>query len=119
MKRLYFIFSLAFVLPGCDKSSENAETAPAVSAPPPAVVEQTVPVATLEVSNPSEFARPNTLVRLSLNEIGVSDGPLQVWQGDTALPTQLVDDDGDETPDRLMFLTDLGTAASHDYVIDR
>ena len=34
-------------------------------------------------------------------------GPLQVWQGEEAQPTQLVDDDGDGNPDRLLFLTDL------------
>ncbi len=81
--------------------------------------EQPAPVATLEVSNPSEFARPDTLVSLTLNELGVSAGPLQVWEGDTALPTQLVDDDGDDRPDRLVFLTRLDAAATHNYVIDR
>ncbi len=118
MKTSYLIFALSFVLPGCDSATDNTGTAP-VATPPPVVVEQPAPLATLEVSNPSAFARPNTTIRLSLNELGVSSGPLQVWQGETALPTQLLDDDGDETPDQLVFLTDFGAAATHDYVIDR
>jgi rhamnogalacturonyl hydrolase YesR len=76
-------------------------------------------VAGLEVSNPSAFARPDTFISLSLNELGVTAGPLQVWEGDTARPTQLVDDDGDNNPDRLVFLADLDAAATHDFVIDR
>jgi rhamnogalacturonyl hydrolase YesR len=76
-------------------------------------------VAHLEVSNPSAFRRPDTLVRLSLGQLGVTGGPLQVWEGNTARPTQLLDDDGDGRPDALAFLADLGAAATHDYTVDR
>ncbi len=79
-------------------------------------------IATLEVSNPSAFARPDTLVRLSLEELGVTGGPLQVWEGtaaNTTRPTQLLDDDGDGSPDALVFLADLGAAATHGYLVDR
>ncbi|MBZ0089438.1 MAG: glycoside hydrolase family 88 protein, partial [Thermoanaerobaculia bacterium] len=68
--------------------------------------------------NPSAFARPDTLVRLSLDQLGVSGGPLQVWEGTAARPTQLLDEDGDGRPDRLVFLADLGAAATHSYSID-
>src|SRR6185436_13129664 len=76
-------------------------------------------VAQIEVSNPSAFARPDTLVRLSLEQLGVTGGPLQVWEGNTARPTQLLDDDGDGRPDALAFLADLGAAATHSYLVDR
>ncbi len=76
-------------------------------------------VATLEVANPSEFARPDTLISLDLNRLGVTAGPLQVWNGEAAQPTQLIDDDGDGAPDRMVFLTDLGAAALHHYRVNR
>lgn len=76
-------------------------------------------VARLEVANPSKFARPDTLVRLSFAQLGVTDGPLQVWEGNAARPTQLLDDDGDGRPDGLAFLADLGAAATHSYLVDR
>jgi unsaturated rhamnogalacturonyl hydrolase len=76
-------------------------------------------VARLEVSNPSKLARPDTLVRLSFEQLGVTGGPLQVWEGNTARPTQLLDDDGDGRPDALAFLADLGAAATHSYLVDR
>ncbi|MES1243721.1 MAG: glycoside hydrolase family 88 protein [Acidobacteriota bacterium] len=77
------------------------------------------PIARLEVSNPSAFARPDTLVRLSFEQLGVTGGPLQVWEGNSAKPTQLLDDDGDGRPDALAFLADLGAAATHSYLVDR
>jgi len=117
MKRSHLIFALPFVLLGCDNATDQSASAPASA--PPAAVEQAAPVATLEVSNPSAFARPNTTIQLTLNQLGVSGGPLQAWESGNPLPTQLVDDDGDGAPDRLMFLSDLGPAATHEYVIDK
>jgi rhamnogalacturonyl hydrolase YesR len=119
MKKLTALFALILVLPGCDSATQPPAPAP------PSQNEETrevvVPevVATLEVSNPSEFARPDTLLSFSLDELGVTNGPLQAWQGDTVQATQLLDDDADGTPDRLVMLTDLGPAATHEYVIDR
>ena len=75
-------------------------------------------VASLEVSNPSGFVRSDTLISLSLNQLGVVSGPLQVWKDDTAQPSQLIDDNGDGNPDRLVFLTDLGAAATQRFRID-
>lgn len=114
MKKASFVYMLPFVLLACDGEPAKTESAPA-----PVAVEQPAPVASLEVSNPSEFARPDTLVSLTLNELGVASGPLQAWEGTTAQPTQLVDDNGDDRPDRLVFLTRLDAAATHNYVIDR
>jgi rhamnogalacturonyl hydrolase YesR len=107
MKSLPALLAIVWALSGCDSSVDT----------PAAIVPEAV--AKLEVSNPSEFARPDTLLSFSLNELGVVNGPLQVWQGDHAQATQLVDDNADSTPDRLVFLTDLGAASTHDYVIDR
>ncbi len=89
------------------------------SAPEAATVPASPAVARIEVSNPSAFARPDTLVRLSFDQLGVTGGPLQVWEGNAARPTQLLDDDGDGSPDGLAFLADLGAAATHSYAVDR
>jgi len=111
---------LPFVLLGCDRAKESAgEQQPAETAASVAVEEMDGVVAWLEVSNPSEFARPDTLVSLTLNELGVTSGPLQVWQGEAPQATQLVDDDGDGQEDRLVFLTNLEAAQIRDYVIDQ
>jgi len=119
MKKTYFLLALPFVLLGCDNSTDNSQTAPATLAPPPQAVAAPESIASLELSNPSVFARPDTLVRFSLNELGVTGGPLQVWEGETAQPSQLLDDDGDNEPDSLVFLTQLEPAATHSFVINR
>jgi unsaturated rhamnogalacturonyl hydrolase len=98
--------SLLVVLPGTFASLASA------AAP-------IAPLAHIEVQNPSTFARPDTLVRLSFEELGVKVGPLQVWEGKAARTTQLLDADGDGHADTLLFLADLGAAATHSYVIDR
>ena len=76
-------------------------------------------IAQLEVQNPSAFVRPDTLVRLSFEELGVNAGPLQVWEGQTARPTQLLDGNADGRADALVFLADLGAAATHYFAVDR
>jgi len=119
MKRAHILYALPFVLAACDSSTDKVEVVPAETAPVTEIIVEPAPVAGLGVSNPSEFARPDTLISLSLNELGVTAGPLQVWEGDTAQPSQLVDDDGDSNPDRLLFLANLGAAATQSYVIDR
>ncbi len=108
MKKLLLLIALllSLVLLGCDR------------APDPETDAAGNVIARLEVSNPSAFARPDTLVSLSLNELGVTAGPLQVWEGDAARPTQLLDDDGDHRPDRLVFVVDLDPAATHSFLID-
>lgn len=119
MKKLLALFIVSVALLGCEKTTETpvTATAPPVETAPAETAPEVV--ATLEVSNPSEFPRPDTLMSFSLNELGVTDGPLQVWQGDIAQATQLVDDNADGTPDRLVFLTDLDASATYDYVINR
>jgi len=99
---------LFFVPLGCSGASHPAGAAAAPQA-----------VAHLEVSNPSAFRRPDTLVRLSLEQLGVTSGPLQVWEGNSARPTQLLDEDGDGRPEGLAFLADLDAAATHRYLVDR
>lgn len=87
-------------------------TAPAAAAPTPA---QGRSVATLEASNPSDFARPDSALYLSYSELGLSAGDhdakaLTAKSGDTLLPSQAVDWDGDGTRDGLLVLADFAPA---------
>jgi len=121
MNTAHFFWLLPLTLLACNDTTQP----PAVTSPPQTEVvseqEEHVAdlVASLEVSNPSRFDRPDTLISFSLNELGVASGPLQVWKGETAQPSQLLDDDGDGNDDRLVFLTDLDAAAVEDFTIDR
>jgi len=109
-----FFLVLPVLFLGCqDATTDTASVLPALEKD--VVVKS---VASLEVSNPSGFVRSDTLISLSLNQLGVVSGPLQVWKDDTAQPSQLIDDNGDGNPDRLVFLTDLGAAATQRFRID-
>lgn len=121
MKTAHLSWLIPLALLACNDTTQT----PVAKSPPQAevVAEQTDSIAdliaSLEVSNASRFDRPDTLIRFRLNELGVVSGPLQVWKGDTAQPTQLLDDDGDGNADRLVFLTDLDAAATETFRIDQ
>ena len=87
---------------------------PAWAEAPPAVAE-------LEVGNPSAFARPDTLVRLSLESLGTTEGPFQVWEGETARPTQLIDEDGVKgvTSNPSIFEKAIGSSDEYDGAIGK
>lgn len=89
------------------------------AAQPPVKATAPEAIAYLEVANPSDFARPDTLVRLSLEALGVAGAPLQVWEGEAAKTTQLIDQNGDGKAETLVFLADLAAGATHHYVVDR
>jgi uncharacterized lipoprotein NlpE involved in copper resistance len=108
MKKIFALTVVSLALLGCDNVAET-----------PAAPSATEIVATLEVSNSGQIASQDTLLSFSLNELGVTDGPLQVWRGDEAQASQLVDDNADGTPDRLVFMTNLDAAATHSYLINR
>lgn len=67
------------------------------------------PVATIEVANSSEMALIDQSVGFTLEELGVEvvEEGLTVQANGAVLPSQLVDDDGDGSADRLLFLVDL------------
>lgn len=117
MRSPHLVPAAALLLCGC-AGAQRPAPASVAAAPTPAAAEPAA-LARVELANPSTFARPDTLAIFSLAELGVTAGPLQVWAGGSARPTQLLDDDGDGRPDRLAFLADLGAAAVHDYVVDR
>ena len=84
MKTSNLLLLLPLVLLGCKETANTPTIAPS---PLPATEEIPAYIATLEVSNPSTFARPDTLISFSLNQLGATAGPLQVWNGEVAMPT--------------------------------
>ena len=70
-------------------------------------------IATLELSNPSQFARVDESVLLSLGELGIAapaDVALAVTEGSSVLPSHLIDTDGDGAQDALLFVADFEAA---------
>lgn len=80
-----------------------------------AVVDEPQPVASLTLSNPSQFPRIDEATFLSLDELGVEPGSvsgLAVQDGDVQLPSEPIDTDGDGEDDTLVFVADFDAAAS-------
>jgi len=74
---------------------------------------EAAPVATITLSNPSEFERIDEATVLELDALGVVPGTwvgLAVEDGSARLPSQLLDTDGDGTRDSLLFVADYARA---------
>jgi unsaturated rhamnogalacturonyl hydrolase len=74
-------------------------------------------VATLELHNPSAFARSQSPLYLGYDDLGLApsalDGrTLQLRAGDLTIPVQAIDQDGDGTKDGIFALVDLAAAAT-------
>jgi rhamnogalacturonyl hydrolase YesR len=77
-------------------------------------------IATLALANPSEFARIDEAVSISLDELGIESGQgvsLVVMDDATEVPSQLIDADGDGTPDTLLIVADFEAAEEREFVI--
>ncbi|MGC4087094.1 MAG: glycoside hydrolase family 88 protein [Polyangiaceae bacterium] len=108
---------------GCQPQNQAAPVTPVAEAPNPAAPAATASApaatgrswATLELANPSDFARPSSAVYVSYYELGISPGDhdakiLVARSGDTLLPSQIVDYDGDGAADGLLALIDFKPA---------
>jgi unsaturated rhamnogalacturonyl hydrolase len=74
-----------------------------------------VPIAQLEISNPSAFPRRDTALYLSYYDLGLERAMVETQQlavkaADAVLPSQAVDADGDGAKDGLVALVDLDAA---------
>jgi len=91
----------ATALAGC--SAPTAEVA--------APAAKRAPIATIALSNPSEFSRIDEVTTLDLDSLGVDgSGPYRVESAGVELPSQLSDTDGDGTVDAIVFVADFGPA---------
>jgi unsaturated rhamnogalacturonyl hydrolase len=65
-------------------------------------------LATLLVTNPSEYARSDQVLRFSYDELGVTAGPVAALSADEVqIASQDLDTDGDGTADSVLLLVDL------------
>ncbi|WP_390592137.1 DUF4861 family protein [Simiduia litorea] len=103
MKNFLLLFSLTLLILGCDVKTPSKQVASQS-----AVLADVV--ATVTISNPSEFERKDELMWLPLERLGVLKAPLSVWLKDEELPSQLVDGDGNGSIDHLVALVDLAAA---------
>ena len=108
--------NLIVVLPvllmaACSKPVTPEAEAPAVGAAPDDSA--ATPVATLTLSNPSEFARPDEATVLDVDALGVAPGAsYRATIGGIELPSQPSDTDGDGEIDALVFITEFSPAES-------
>lgn len=96
--------------------------APSVSATPEAP--SPPPIAEVEVDSPSRFARPNTPLYLSYDDLGVAVSPaappgLAVRAGERWIPSQAIDRDGNGELDGLFVLVDLAPAQKLNLIIEQ
>ncbi len=76
-------------------------------------------IARISVANPSTFARPDTVISVSMNELGAVAGEaVQVWLNGKPVTTQMVDMDGDKKHDKVLFVTQLQANETQEFVID-
>ncbi len=99
--------------------SENASPGP--TAAPSATGGNSIDVALVRVTNPSETARSSETLSLSLAELRRFWAELQqvvlVDPAGNEVPSQLVDLDGDESPDALVFQTDLAAGETKNFTL--
>lgn len=103
----------AMALAACNAPTEKAAS-PGETAPPADVAAPAAPqpdLASIELSNPSEFARPDAVTMLDLDVLGLAaDGTYRVEHEGAEVPSQLSDTDGDGNVDAIVFITDFGPA---------
>jgi len=114
-----FLLALAGLLAPASASAASASQSPAAAAPKAIADKTDVIVVTL--TNPLAVKRPAETIALALADLvkvvpGLELKRLQVvdTKGKPAL-SQLVDSDGDETPDQIVFQTDLGPSESKSF----
>ncbi|HEY8567871.1 glycoside hydrolase family 88 protein [Microbulbifer sp.] len=105
LSALAFALTAATLTACGEKSAESiADNAPA------AVAEKPGAIATLELSNPSDFPRLDEAVYLSFYELGLKQGfasPIAVWNQAQQLPVQAIDKDADGEKDGILFTVDV------------
>jgi len=95
---------------------DDVSASPTPSPQPPSELE----VATLELGNPSAFARPQNPLYLAYYDLGLEPSALAgrtllLRAGDESIPVQSIDHDGDGAKDGIFALVDLAPAATRSF----
>ena len=109
---------LAMLVLGCSREERANPVEPALDAPADPPAEASAPLATLTLSNPSDFPRVDEATFLVLDGLGVGPGTVSgmaVYDGDAMLPSELVDADGDGDDDSLLFIADYEAAGTRQF----
>lgn len=101
------------LLSGCAKPVTPATSA---TAPTPTA---SASLATLTVTNPSAFARPDSPVTVTFTDLGITGipGALSVWAGSKEIPSQLIDSDGNGSLDSLLAMTDFAAGEQQQWQV--
>ncbi len=103
LHRMAMLCGSLAVLGGCNSSTTSSTDTSTTKAKS---------VATIEISNPSSFDRPNSTQYLSFYELGLTEGAdinkhLVVLNNKSQLPSQAIDKDADGKKDGIIFAVDL------------
>ncbi len=76
-------------------------------------------LATLTVTNPSAFARPDSPVTVTFTDLGLVGIPsaLSVWAASREIPSQLIDSDGNGSLDSLFVVADFAAAEQQQWQV--
>lgn len=106
------LFLLATTLGACQQAAAPANT-------PASEVHTADDLASLTLTNPSAFARPDSSVTVSFSDLGLAQVPtaLSVWRGQQQIASQLIDSDGDGTLDSLFAIADFAAGEQQDWQV--
>jgi unsaturated rhamnogalacturonyl hydrolase len=118
-ERLRWLWLSSVGLLFCACHSQPMGAAPMSAAPEPAPPSE-VEVATLELRNPSAFARTQSPVYLSYRDLGIDPSrlggkTLQLRARDVTLPLQIIDQDGDGAKDGVFALLELAATETRSF----
>src|SRR5688572_24913577 len=116
-RRSVLPWGAALLLSAC-RAQTTDDLPPSVAPPPPPPGE--LEVATLELQNPSAFARSQSPVYLAYYDLGLERSALEgrsllLRASDQTIPVQPIDQDGDGTKDGIFALVDLAPAATRSF----
>jgi len=110
---------LSVALAACQQSSHSGPTSQPAAAKQSQAASDAAALASLTLTNPSDFARPDSSITVSFSDLGLSQVPaaLSVWHGARQIASQLIDSDGDGKLDSLFAVNDFAAAEQQQWQV--